>query len=106
MAKVKNSLFSFGASGTVGNILTTNQSGKQQTVRRKPTGYGPPTAPQFSMRQKMRDAAVAWRALAPIDRSDWILLATGRATTPFAKYMLEWVAQNSTPATPPYLPMA
>lgn len=106
MAKVKNALFSFGASGTVAGLLTINQSSKTQAARRKPSGYAAPTAPQSGTRQKMRDAATAWRALAPLDRADWSALATGRATTPFAKYLLEWMAQHSTPATPPALPMA
>lgn len=106
MAKIRNALFSLGASGTVANLLTVHPHGKGQTARRKPSGYGPPTEHQAEMRQRVRDAATTWRALDQIQRAKWIALAVGRATTPFAKYTLEWMAQSATIATPPRIPMA
>jgi len=105
MAKVKHPLFSLGASGTVAKILTINQSLNAPTARRKPTGSRPPTHSQAVMRAEMQAASISWAALHPIDRGAWAALADPRLITPFAKYFKEWRAQNSTVATPPFIPM-
>jgi hypothetical protein len=106
MAKVQGPLFSFGASGTVAKILTINQSLAQPTARKKPTGYRPASPMQAIMREEFRQAAESWRNLSDSDKAEWIALAAPTAHPPFAKYFLEWQAQQSTPAIPPYIPMA
>lgn len=106
MAKISGPLFSFGASGTVGNMLTFNQSLSRPVARRKPSGYAPATPAQAIQRDAMSAAAVAWRALSTPTRAEWIALTNGRANTAFSKFFLEWTAQASTPGVPPYLPMA
>jgi hypothetical protein len=106
MAKVKNPLFSFGASGTVAKVLTINQSDGSPIARRKPSGYAAASVPQQYMRDSFRDAAASWRGLSPVDKADWRALAAPRSTTAFAKYCLEWIAQGSTLASPPIIPMA
>jgi len=106
MAKVKNPLFSFGASGSVASLLTINQSLTAPTARRKPTGSRPASHSQAVMRADMHDAATLWATLDAPTRATWAALAAPRATTPFAKYFKEWRAQASTISSPPYIPMA
>ena len=106
MAKVKNPLFSLGASGTVAGLLTVNQSLTAPTARRKPSGYRPPTPAQSFMRDEMRACSQAWATLSSQVQAEWAALVNGRAQTPFGKYWLEWRAQGATLATPPYIPMA
>lgn len=106
MAKVRGPLFSFGASGTVGGLLTFNPETRQCIARRKPSAYPAPTMPQASTRQKCREAAATWRALPAIDRAEWAALAATTGRQPFAKYLLEWFAQHASPSNPPFIPMA
>lgn len=106
MARVKGPLFSIAASGSIAGLLTFNPGKKSTTARRQPAAYPPPSANQLATRQKVRDAAAAWRALDPLDRAEWSVLAHNSGRLPFAKYLLEWFAQACTPTTPPYIPMA
>lgn len=106
MAKVSGAFFSLGASGTLAHTITVNQSSTQQIARKKPQGYAPASPMQAIIRNDMRQAATAWRALDPAERDEWRALAAPRAHTAFGKYYLEWVAQRATPATPPHVPMA
>ena len=106
MAKISGPLFSFGASGTVSKVLTFNQSNTTPTARKKPARSNSSTPMQLTMRAEFSDAAKAWRALSPTDRAAWIALAAPSARPAFAKFYLEWAAQRSTLATPPYLPMS
>jgi hypothetical protein len=106
MAKVQGPLFSFGASGTVAKILTINQSLTRPTARKKPTGYGPASPMQAVMREEFRQAAESWRNLSASSKAEWIALSATTAQPAFAKYFLEWQAQQSTPAIPPFIPMA
>lgn len=105
MARVKGPLFSVGASGTVGGILTFNPGKKTTTARHTPARYPPPTMPQQATRQKCADAAASWRSLDQTERAEWTTIASNGGRLPFAKYLLEWMAQNSTPAQPPFIPM-
>lgn len=105
MASVRGPLFSIGASGTVARLLTFNPGKQSTTVRKKPNHAQAPTFPQASTRQKCRNAAAAWHALDPVDREEWSLLAKNGGRLPFAKYLLEWMAQASTPDQPPLIPM-
>lgn len=105
MAKVRNALFSLGASGTVGSLLTINQSNTQQVARKKPQGYRPASPMQAIIRNEFSQAAAAWRGLDATARAEWRALAAPTARPTFAKYFLEWMAQNSTPAQPPFIPM-
>lgn len=105
MAKTTGAFFSLGASGTVGKLLTINQGATRQTARKKPGAGGPASAPQAFYRQQCADAAATWRALPQIDRDEWQAIAALSGQNVFAKYLKEWIAQHSTPATPPYIPM-
>lgn len=105
MAKVSAPLFSLGASGTVGDVLTFNQSNTAPVCRRKPTGYKPATIPQAVCRQRCSDAAAHWRSLDAPSRAEWVAVAALSGANVFTKYLLEWNAQGSTPAAPPFLPM-
>lgn len=105
MAKVKNPLFSIGASGTVAGLLTINQSATAPTVRRKPSGYAPPTVPQAFCRARCAAAAAHWRSLPQIEKDEWAAVAALTSKNVFAKYLLEWSAQASDPLNPPHIPM-
>jgi hypothetical protein len=105
MAKIQAPLFSFGASGTIGKILTFNQSTQKPVARKKPAPSKSAPPLQAIIRLRFKQAAESWRALSPTERAKWRTLAAPTARPSFAKYYLEWVAQNSTPATPPYFPM-
>jgi hypothetical protein len=105
MAKARGPLFSIGASGTVADLLTFNPGKDSTNVRRTPKKYPPPTTPQQVMRAKMQDAATSWRALSPTDKAEWSTLANNHGRLPFAKYLIEWMAQASTIDTPPFIPM-
>lgn len=104
MAKVRNALFSFGASGTVGKIVNIQPRATGQIVRIKPSAAAPPTMAQAYYRTRFADAARSWRQLDHDTRQDWRAYAAARARPPFAAYWLEYQAQKSTPTTPPYLP--
>jgi len=106
MAKVKNAFFSIGASGTVANLLTINQRAIVQYARKKPSGYKPATTAQAYYRQRCRDAAEAWHAMQPDDRSKWISLAAQHGKNAFAKYLTEWQSQGSEPGYPASIPFA
>lgn len=106
MAKIRGPLFSLGASGTVAALLTYNQSSQAPTARKKPRASTSATPMQLTMRAGFADAAAAWRALDPLTRADWIALAAPSRRPAFAKYYLEWMAQASTAASPPQIPMA
>ena len=106
MAKTRGPLFSIGASGSIGRVLTFNPTNTVTTARKKPHRYPAPSGPQIQHRQKCRDAATAWHALTEIERADWSTLAQQHGQLPFAKYLLEWIAQQSTPSQPPFIPMA
>lgn len=105
MAKVKGAFFSLGASGTIASSITVNQSSTQQIARKKPQGYAPASPMQAIIRNDMSQAAAAWRALDPAQRAQWRALAAPRGNTAFGKFYLEWMAQRSTPAQPPLIPM-
>lgn len=105
MAKISGPLFSFGASGTVGKVLTFNQSDRRAVARKKPAASTSATPMQLTMRADFVAAAKAWRALDSVDRAAWIALAAPTARPAFAKYYLEWAAQRSTAASPPQIPM-
>jgi len=105
MAKVGSPLFSLGASGTVAKLLTFNQSRTAPIARKKPTGYRPPTVAQNHFRSKCSAAAAHWRGLDPLARAEWAALAALTSRQVFAKYLLEWIAQSATPASPPLVPM-
>lgn len=105
MATVRGPLFSLGASGTVANLLTFNQSITAPVARRKPTGYKPATLPQQVYRAKCAAAAAYWRAMDPLDKAEWATVAALTSRQVFAKYLLEWIAQNATIDTPPLVPM-
>lgn len=105
MAKTQGGLFSLGASGTVAKLLTFNQSHIRQVARRMPRTTTPPTTPQAYYRKQCTDAAAVWRSLPPLEKVEWKTVAGLSAKNVFAKYLLEWMAQASTPTTPPQIPM-
>lgn len=104
MAKVRGPLFSFGASGTVARAITFNPTEQQTTARSLPRSTAPPSYAQAYHRQRCRDAAAAWGALDAGQKAAWSALVAARALTPFAKFLLEWNAQQcqagDTPAVP------
>lgn len=104
MAKVRGPLFSVGASGTVGDLLTFNPGQNATVARSKPRHYPPATTPQETVRQQCRDAAAAWHALDLATRNEWSAVAKASGRLPFAKYLIEWNAQNCTPQQPPFIP--
>lgn len=105
MAKIKGALFSLGASGTVAKVLTFNQSTTRPTARRAPRSSQPATVPQLHFRQQCADAAASWRALPELEKIEWKAVADLTAKNVFAKYLVEWMAQKSSLATPPAIPM-
>lgn len=106
MAIVKGALFSIAASGTLGNLIEFNASQFRQSVRLKPNIPKAASNPQLAIRQRMKDCAITWRLLSSLDQLQWKNLVIGKQTTPYAKFTLEYHAQNSTPQTPPMIPMA
>jgi hypothetical protein len=106
MAKVKQPLFSFGASGTVAKKITFNQSLRVTTVRSKPSSHTAPSNPQLQIRQNMRDAAYYWRTMPPTDKQAWKDLVQGRPIYSFSKFLKEWFAQGASLLDPPRIPMA
>lgn len=104
MAKVTNALFSFRAAGSVAGLLNIQQPTGTQIARRKPNTRSDPTTTQAHYRAQYQLAADAWHAITDTERADWTAYAARRARPPFAAYCLEWMAQHSTPATPPWLP--
>lgn len=106
MAKTQGPLFSLGASGTVAKLLTFNQSNDTPVARKKPRASTSATTDQQAARADFANAAQAWRALPQAERDTWKSIAAQTGRPAFAKYFLEWKAQASTPAQPPYLPMA
>jgi transcription elongation factor len=115
MARVKNPLFSLAATGSVGKI-TFNGSKNQTTARSKPSSAtSTPSAAQVNIRTKCSNAASAWAALSPEERTAWaqkgitkryaanskkpLYLANG-----YALFLKEWHLQNIVPPSIPLRP--
>ena len=105
MAKIKGGLFSLGASGTVAHMLTFNQGDVVQVARRSPRSRAPASAKQVFYRSKFSEAVLVWRGFDSTKKDEWKAVAALSGQQVFAKFWREWMAQHSTTAVPPFIPM-
>lgn len=103
--KVKNPLFSFNAVGSIGGLLTFKSYLGGQVAHRKVTRSKSNTDPQAAERRKMKDASTAWRSLSNNEKLQWFQVAALTRVPVFAKYLLEWQAQESTLESKPEIPV-
>lgn len=104
MSRVTGPLFSLGAVGTFGRLLTF-RAGRRNTevIRPRPPDV-PATDRQLAHRDRVREALTAWRTLEPADRQEWKTTAASWRLPTFALYLREWVLQQCTPERPPLVP--
>lgn len=104
MARVKGPLFSLSASGTYLKqfVFRTRSTGTHVATR--PATLPARSAAQNAHAQKVADMAAAWRHLAPATQAEWSACALSFGLTGYTLYWREWIAQASTPASPPTNP--
>jgi len=81
MAKVTGPLFSFDASGTVGNAVTFSKWKGRSIVKRKATPSNPKTSPQVGIRASFAGCIAAYKALTTGNQSLWKLVGQAAQTT-------------------------
>ncbi len=69
MVKLTGPVLSRAASGTLGNALTFQKSGKSHTLRKKPTPKQPRSGLQVSMRAMMSFLSKQWKNITPYQNS-------------------------------------
>ena len=104
MVRIAGPLFSVQAQGTYRNEVTFRSSSGVQHAYQKPTRTAGWSAVQASHRAALADMAATWRGYAPATRAAWAAAATVYTLTGYAYHWREWVAQASTPASPPVIP--
>jgi hypothetical protein len=75
MAKIKQPLFSFSATGQIGGVISYRSTGGPHTAKFKPQPYPQQTVRMLANQQKMKDARAAFAALDGDTLARWRLTA-------------------------------
>ncbi len=101
MAKSKNPLFSFAATGTLAGALAFRQIAGRSVIQRTPRHIPTVSTLQQTERDQWRAAASAWRQLDTDATAEWSELATRRQKPVFAVFAGEYrIQQIAAPALP------
>jgi hypothetical protein len=104
MPKLIGPLFSLKASGTLAEMLTYQNQGNVQLVRRYVRSTAPPSPLQTLHRAEVSAIAAAWRSLSPQDQAAWRAASTPFRLAGWSYYWSEYVAQGVTPPNQPFIP--
>lgn len=104
MPKLVGPLFSLKASGTLAELLTYQNFGNTQLVRRYTRSTAPPTPLQTLHRQEVSAIAAAWRTLTPQQQAAWRAASSPLRLAGWSYYWREYVSQGCTPPDQPYIP--
>jgi hypothetical protein len=104
MPKLIGPLFSLKASGTLDRLLTFQNYGTRQRVRRYVRQTAPPTPLQTAHRQYVAAIAESWRSLSPLDQDIWRAAAYPLGLGGWPYYWQQYVYQGVTPPDHPYVP--
>lgn len=87
MVKVLGPMFSFEASGTIGNIATFSKWKGRPYVRQRVIPTNPKSALQVSTRAIMRFLSQAWVGVGATPQGSWEELAAAAQVSPFNSYI-------------------
>jgi len=91
MAKVRNPLQSFAASGSIADMLTFRQSSGRAIVSRKTAPSGAPSAPQSARRDRYKIGSTYWQTLSPSEKAAWVALGEPLRITGYNAYISWWM---------------
>jgi len=89
MPKVTCPLFSVGATGSIGKILTYRNSPRGFICRKWSQPTGLPTADQLEVREFTGERMSHWPLISTEDKASWLLLALERNVEPINVYLEE-----------------
>jgi hypothetical protein len=104
MPKVIGPLFSLKASGTLAELLTYQNRGTTQRVRRYVRSTVPPSPLQAAHRAEVAAIAAAWRSLSPLEQTAWRAASAALSLAGWSYYWREYVAQECEPPDHPSIP--
>lgn len=87
MVKLKSPILSLGASGTIGDTLTTQDWKGRTYMRKKPVPAQPKSGKQVGMRAMFSYLSQHWKALSTADAETWEPPAARANVLPFNAYM-------------------
>lgn len=87
MVKVLGPMFSFEASGTIGNIATFSKWKGRPYVRQRVVPANPQSALQVATRAMMRFLSQAWASVGSTPQGTWEDLAAAAQVSPFNSYV-------------------
>ena len=87
MVKLRGPLFSFDASGTVGNAITFSKWKGRPYARQRVIPSNPKTAGQVAVRSMLRFLTQAWAGLGTTPKGSWAERAAQSAISPFNAYV-------------------
>jgi len=104
MPKVIGPLFSLKASGTLSELLTYQNRGTTQRVRRYVRSTAPPSPLQTLHRAEVSAIAASWRSLSPTDQTAWRTASAPLHLGGWSYYWREYVAQEIEAPDHPSIP--
>lgn len=102
MARLRGPLLSIAASGTIGGVVTFESRSGGPVARLKPASKKPASYAQIQHRAMVTVCAATWATLSTDDKARWQAIAASHGLPVMAKFLHEWIAQQSTATTPPY----
>ena len=94
MAKLKASLFSFSAKGSLAKILSFRQRKSQTITEKIPIPEDAKSLAQLSWRHMYQKAVALWLALSPQEKQDWESLARRHHMTGYAWFLSQCLKPN------------
>lgn len=104
MVRVKGPLFSLSASGTYLKKFVFRTTSTGSHVATRPATLPARSPAQLAHAQKVAEMAAAWSALPGATRAAWNACGLNYSLTGYGLFWREWIAQGSTPASPPTSP--
>ena len=104
MPKLSGPMFSLGASGTFGGLITYYQRGTDARCRVRVDPPDPNTALQAAHRTKISQMAATWDSLPLPTQQAWGAYALPLGLIGYTAFWRQWFLQGSTPQNPPSIP--
>ncbi len=87
MVKIRGSIMSMDAGGTIAGTVTASSWKGRQYLKRKPTPIQPNTGAQISMREMMRLLTVEWDGLSTAEKATWENYPSADDLPPYNHYL-------------------
>lgn len=94
MAKTKKPLFSFGATGGLGDVLSFARRMKLNIAERKPIPVDAQSPPQLAWRHMFLKCRDLWHALAAAEKQEWESAARPKHMTGYAWFISQCLRPN------------